>query len=585
MSFKNVNLEGADVLGRRRDLNPAASIQTDLDNWRRSIGYLSLFAGAAAIVGSQAANVSAKDKEAVPPRIARQMAELAKKLNSGACSKPDLLRRQSEYRFQNQKSQFNMLEVLAGGDNCPGSPIPAGTYTTGTPFTDTGTTLGANTTVDFIRAGCSNYNQVAGPDHIYSFKISARGANPQIRVQPGNGSYDTSIYILNGSTGEMCPTTPGTDMSPIQNCLQGADGVFAGLTEIISASEMNSLPLNTQLYLFVDSFYDAAAGPIAFGPYTVTIQDVTVVPDVTPPVNDAPVDMNGDGKSDFVVLRNTGGGASGQVTWFTSFQDGAPTSPTDWGIASDQFVPQDFDGDGKKDFAVWRPGTVGTWFIVRSQTNTLFTERFGENGDDATVAGDYTGDGKADLAVYRSGAATGDQSTWFYRSIGSPPGIQAIPWGQGGDTPAPGDYDNDGKYDFVVQRPDSNGVNGRFWVREADGLQYSDYFGLKDDSVVPGDYDGDGKTDFAVVRDDNGQIRWDYRPSGGGADVSDTWGVTATDYIAQGDYDGDGKTEYTVWRPASPFGLFYTMTPVSRLITTKQWGEIGDVPAANFNEH
>ena len=579
MNFRNVNLERSDILGRQPVSPPAEVGPADLEKWRRRIGYLSLFAGAAAIVGSQAADVSAADKNVVPPRIAKQAAELVKKINSGSCSKPDLLKRQSEYRLPGQKASFNMLEVLAGADNCPGTPIPAGTYTSGTPFTDTGNNTGANSTVDFIQPGCSDYEQVAGPDHIYSFKITARGANPKITVSTTSPDHDLSIYILNGTTGDMCPVGPGADVT---NCITGSDGTFAGLTEEITSGQMNILPLNTQLYLFIDSFYSSP--DIGAGPYTVTIQDVTVASPFNPPANDAPVDMNGDGKSDFVVLRNTGGGASGQVTWFTSYQDGFPTNPTDWGIASDQFVPQDFDGDGKKDFAVWRPGTVGTWFIVRSGTMTLFSERFGVNGDDATVAGDYTGDGIADLAVYRSGATSADQSTWYYRSITAPPGVQAIPWGQGGDSPAPGDYDNDGKYDFVIQRPDPNGVNGRFWIREADGLQYTDWFGLKTDSVVPGDYDGDGKTDLAVARDDNGQIRWDYRPSGGGPDVSDTWGVTATDWIAQGDYDGDGKTEYTVWRPGTP-GTFFTMTPVTRFITMRPWGATGDVPAANFNEH
>jgi hypothetical protein len=214
----------------------------------------------------------------------------------------------------------------------------------------------------------------------------------------------------------------------------------------------------------------------------------------------------------------------------------------------------------------------------------MFTEEFGINGDDASVVGDYTGNGRADLAVYRVGATPADPSTWFYRQIGSPPGIQSVVWGQGGDTPAPGDYDGDDKYDFVVQRPDSNGVNGRFWVKTSGGVIYSQWFGLANDSVVPGDYDGDGKTDMAVARNDNGQWRWEFRPSGGGADVSDTWGVFATDIIAQADYDGDGTTEYTVWRPGNP-GVFYTMTPVTRVIFSRPWGATGDVPAANFNEH
>jgi len=368
---------------------------------------------------------------------------------------------------------------------------------------------------------------------------------------------------------------------------------------------MNSLPLGTPLHFFVDSYYSGPGGNggTGNGPYEVRMQDITVGGGPTPPANDAPVDMNGDGKSDYVVVRSAGG-QSGQITWWTMFSanapipappeeqaltapsDGAPTTPTNWGVSDDFFVPADYDGDGKDDFAVWRPGPNAVFYIVRSATATMYTEQFGQTGDDPTVVGDYTGDNRDDIAVYRDGTNPGDQSTWFYRSIGSPPGVQSIPWGQSGDTPAPGDYDGDSKYDFVIQRPDSNGVNGRFWVREADGLQYSQWFGLANDSVVPGDYDDDGKTDFAVARNDNGTIRWDFEPSGtaGVTVVTDTWGVTATDTIAQADHDGDGKTEYVVWRPGSP-GVFYVMTPVTRRIWTQPWGMTGDIAVANYNEH
>src|SRR5689334_24508741 len=33
-------------------------------------------------------------------------------------------------------------------------------------------------------------------------------------------------------------------------------------------------------------------------------------------LGNAPVDFNGDGKTDFVVVRNTGGGTNGQLTWY-----------------------------------------------------------------------------------------------------------------------------------------------------------------------------------------------------------------------------------------------------------------------------
>ncbi|MGD9562168.1 MAG: FG-GAP repeat domain-containing protein [Pyrinomonadaceae bacterium] len=587
MKVRNAEPERLDILGKPQALRTPVLDAAAVRSWRKQIGYFSLFAGLATIVTSQAGNaIAGENDKAIPPRVKRQAAELVQKLKSGACSKPELLRRQSEYRLPGQRSQFNMVEILAGADNCPGAPIPSGNYTTGAPFTDTGSTVGANSTVDFPRVGCSNYDQTAGPDHIYSFRMSARGANPQIRVAPGNGLYDTSIYILNGATGEMCPVTPGTQANPIQNCLVGSDSVFAGGQEIITAAEMNSLPLNTPLLLFVDSFYDASQGTLAAGPYTLTIQDVTITPPVVPPANDAPVDINGDGKTDFVTIRNVGGGSSGQVRWFTSFQDGFPTSTTDWGIASDFFVPADYDGDGRDDFAVWRPGSPGVFYIVMSATQTLFTETFGQTGDDPTVVGDYTGDNIDDLAVYRAGATPADQSTWYYRSITAPPGIQSVQWGKGGDVPAPGDYDGDKRNDFVVQRIDSNGFSGRFWKRMATGEQSSEHFGLWTDSVVPGDYDDDGRTDIAVVRDDNGTLRWEFEPSGtaGSTVVSDTWGVTATDWIVQGDYDGDGRTDYAIWRPGSP-GLFYIMTVGDRVISIRPWGETGDAPVANYNEH
>lgn len=304
------------------------------------------------------------------------------------------------------------------------------------------------------------------------------------------------------------------------------------------------------------------------------------------PVNDAPVDINGDGKTDFVTLRNISGGTSGELTWFTLFNGGPPSNNVVWGIATDTPIPADFDGDQKDDYAIWRPGTVGKFYIVRSATNTLFVDDFGQTGDDATVVGDYDGDGFDEMAVYRSGATAGANSFWFYRSETSLQGFVSVQWGLNGDFPAPGDYDGDGRYDFVVQRPDSNGVNGRFFVRMAAGLQYSELFGLMDDVVVPGDYDDDGKTDLAVVRIDGANLRWDFEPSGtaGSTVVTDVWGVAATDYITQGDYDGDGRTDYSVWRPGTP-GTFYQMTVGTRAITTRTWGEINDFPAANYNEH
>jgi spore coat protein A len=185
-------------------------------------------------------------------------------------------------------------------------------------------------------------------------------------------------------------------------------------------------------------------------------------------------------------------------------------------------------------------------------------------------------------AVYRAGASAGATSTWFYRgSLNNPSGnVSYVPWGVSGDKVAPGDYDGDGKSDFVIAR--TEGANLRFWKRLTTGTVSTELYGLSSDQIVPGDYDGDGKTDVAVVRNPGaGSIRWFIEPSAGGAQ-SFTFG-TATDFTAQGDYDGDGKTDVAIWRPST--GTFWWLNSGNSTVQTFALGGSNDSPIAFYNRH
>lgn len=406
-----------------------------------------------------------------------------------------------------------------------------------------------------------------------TYTLSDAGATVLPEVAWAAGTYKPTTYFLGDSFPAPGPLTAYSNPGPASGGTATFSSVFGGTNP------------NGTWNLYTRDFVTGDGGSMAGG------WSLEIVPGAPANCTTAkrPLDFDGDGKTDFQVMRNTGGGPGGQLTWFTqNVATGAAGTAQPWGLQGDAIVPADYDGDGKADIAVWRTGPPfgAYFFILQSQTNTLRIDQFGQTNDDPSVVGDYDGDGKADPAVYRSGAAVGDHSFWWYRSSLTNVITLGAEFGQTGDFPAPGDYDGDGKYDYGVQRNNGGGQAG-FHFRLSGGGTQAFVYGTPTDVILPGLYDSDCKTDIAVVRGSGGLILWNIRNSTDGSTTTAFWGNSATDFTVQGDYDGDGKTDLAVWRPnADPnLNFFHVKRSSDGTLASFEWGQNGDYPTANFNAH
>lgn len=258
-------------------------------------------------------------------------------------------------------------------------------------------------------------------------------------------------------------------------------------------------------------------------------------------INSASDDYDGDGRADFVNFV-----AEGTTRVWIIGQSATNTFRiVRWGstAATDQVLPADYDGDGKTDIAVYRR-TEGIWYIVRSSDNQTQAEVYGLGPNDFGMVGDFDKDGKNDLTTIRSDV---NGIAWITRRS-SDGMLQRIFWGGtfapdvAGDFIFPSaqvDIDGDGIQDHMIQRDPNTGTPGNpvtYYVRRSsDGQPFVLQWGFDTDVRLFGDYDGDGKTDFVARRNENGVFVWYIYQSSTGQPRAVSFGGTGDSFSADGE--------------------------------------------------
>ncbi len=530
------------ILGRKQKVIDSGTLSDLLDRSPSRIGYMSLFA-ASALVGSIAAGVRSDDLTATVPARAESTSRLLDRLARSCGSKSELLSTGREYRSKAKRGGYNLVAELAGGsDNCPGSPIPAGTYTITAPYVDTGTTVGANNTVKEGRYidYCYYAYTVDGPDQIYSFEIKGLGSNPSIEVSAQSPTYAPTIYVLDTnsrfSNSAGCPSNTGNTVCSLR-ILSDAP---AGGTAVLPAYLLRFLPRDSKLHLVIDS---KSATTNSAGPYKLTIRDIGIAPAPAPPRRTR-YDFDGDGKADLAVFRPSDG------RWWIAGSLGV-MSATAFGLATDVPAVGDYDGDGKSDIAIFRNGQ---WWWINSGTGSVSVLNWGHAGD-VPVPADYTGDRRDEIAVFRSG------QWWIYDLATNQQ--QVVTFGAAGDKPVPGDHNGDGQADLVFYH------NGTWGIRTLSGPDnWSTIWGQTTDIPVPADVNARGNASPTIYR--NGA--WWINDNYGRQKVE--WGQPG-DIPVPADYEGNGATDLTVYRNGQ-----WWIRKLSGSTEVRAWGQPGDIPIA-----
>jgi FG-GAP-like repeat len=282
-------------------------------------------------------------------------------------------------------------------------------------------------------------------------------------------------------------------------------------------------------------------------------------------------DFDGDGKTDFAITRREG---NSKVWYIWQSRDGFKVFQ--WGLSSDMNAAGDYDGDGKTDFAIWRgqnfpdPILVPRFWIWNSGSSNVTQVNFDNIFRvDATMQQDYNGDGKTDPAVLIGNVLEppGSGHTSVYGKYSGTAGTVQFGIPPFSFPRRVGDLTGDGRSDYVYISYSSSPFTVNI-TNAATGASNSIQYGRSGDQYVPADFDGDGIGDLAIWRSSDGT--WWWLRSSDNTVRAAKWGVSG-DIPVPGDYDGDGITDLAIWRPGST-QAYYWIYGSQNGISVFPWG-------------
>ena len=340
-------------------------------------------------------------------------------------------------------------------------------------------------------------------DQFVALDVNGDGKSDLIEYRPGSGY--TILCLSNGDGTLKCSTlsTPSGDTQNsgfVDSMMNGTERIIAldlngdGKSDFILWARKNNGSYGT-----ARAYISKGDGTFTALTYAVNGQAMNGFLDnlSNNDENFVAMDLNGDGKSDFLFSSPSHGVVrafisdpvgAGSINSVTTYADDTGDHNGFVGNANDgagRALALDFNGDGKSDFLWYEPGQhFAAVFISQAQgvTNVVATlspyflyyngQKNGFQGDlssgaDTAIVLDFNGDGKADFLFYRPGSGYAT----MYVSNGTAQSLNAFDYVNSGQTGFGFQGDASSTYDTAIALNFLGQANSGFlWYRPSGGV-------------------------------------------------------------------------------------------------------------------